>query len=413
MPQPAPFNTIKAYAVFALEQVSGVPETLDAADHDMRLRQDGLELSHEMATYMLAYASGDHTVAGAVPGMETGGINFNVDLQAASSGGIAPRWMKAAMFTGHRQEARIEYSVDLSASNSAAVSLAVDWGTPVAITPVSYTTSHTNTMNLLKAALETAGGPGTVVTVGGTSGRTLFITHPTKVMSVTSAAVTGGTTVTTTLSTWVVEDGTRDFVTATGKFFLVPPTGNPLVVTLKGLHGSSAFGFENTGEPVTMRVSNMMGAVVGIETAAGLPLTNFDTTEVPNTLGITLTDGAIAVYTPSLIVDGGHSVEMIPSGQEASGAFAAHTATRAPRLRWNRQVDSSTSDPVWARLRAGTKTAVAFSTGNSGLKIKLNVRKIQPLNLPRTSRNGLDSWDQECLIVKDPVLGAYEIGVSA
>jgi hypothetical protein len=408
MAQPLPFSTVKAYAAFKIEATPGTVESsVAAADHYMRIRD--IELSSELASYLLPYASGDHTVSGAVMGRASAGINFTIDLQPASAVGAAAKWTKAAMFSGLRQVARFTYSADLSASNSTAGNIIVD-GTTTAITPVVFASDHATTMAAVAAEFVSKGGSGTVATVGGANNRTITIYHPSKVIGISSVAVTGGDAVSVAMSNGVIEDGATDTVTATGKFYLVPPSGNALLVTIKGMHGGHDIGYDETGNPVSLRVVDAQGALVSMTDAANIALTGADTTAVPNTLGITLTDGGTDIYVSSFIVSGGHTVNLVDSGQDVTGNFIGYTSERAPRLRINPQVDLLTNNPMWTRWRAGTQTAVAFAGPVvGGQKITVSIPKVQILTASRANRNGYDIWDMESLIVKDVGIPAYEV----
>lgn len=413
MAQPVPFNTVKAIAAFKNEATPGTAETVAAADHNLRIRD--IELTTEIASYLLEYASGDHSVAGAVMGMSSGGINFTIDLKAGSAAGICPKWMKAAMFTGHRQEARIVLSADLVTINSVAGNVIVDHGAPVAITPQVFTSDHITTMTALCAKIVTAGGAGTVATVGGANNRTIYVTHPTKTIGVSGFAVTlGASQATVALSTAICEDGTKDFVTATGSFYLVPPSGNGVLVTIKGMRGKAVIGFDGTGNPITLKVENAIGGLVSMTDAAIIALTSPDTTDVPSTLGITLTDGATDMYVSSMKIDNGLDNQLLESGQDTTGVFAAHTATRAPRLTWNPHVNLEASSTAWTRWKAGTQTAVAYAGPTvASQKFRLSIPKVQILEMKRGSRNGADTWEQTSLIVKDPGVAAYELSIGA
>ena len=410
MAHPQTFIAKKAVAAAAIESTIGTAETLADADFDTRIRD--VEFTGEIASYLLEYNGGGHNVSGAVMGAAEGGLSYSIDIRPGSAAGVAPRWMKHAMFCGFRQEARILFSTVVITGNKFNCNV-----NGVAISEVTFATDANTTFDAILAAIVVAlpGAVATKIFDSETSTMTLFVTHPTDLVSISGAVVTAGVSqATVTLSTAISEDDTTDDVTATLGYYMKTSSGDAVKALLKGAHAGHDFGFDSTGNPVVFKVVGMKASLVSMTDADALVITGVDTTDVPGTIGITLTDGSVDQYVDSMQIQGNHEISLRKAGQDATGTHAGYCSARGPRLNWNPYIDFVATDAAWTKWRAGTKTAVAYVGPTvAGQKLRISIPKIQMLEMNPTNRDGSFAWEQASLIVKDPGVPAYTISFGA
>jgi len=106
----APFITAKNAVVGKLETTWGTAETLTSTEFDARIRD--VTISPEIESYILEYASGKHSTAGAVMGKRMATIGFKIDMNLGAAAATAPKWGKFFQACGASQTVVSTTSVD-------------------------------------------------------------------------------------------------------------------------------------------------------------------------------------------------------------------------------------------------------------------------------------------------------------
>lgn len=412
MPNSMPFITAKTLALFKPEADPGTAETLTSADCSVRsLKPIGVEFSKD--AYILDEATGRHSVRGAVMGKSSITVTRQVALSAGAALGTAPKWSRLALTSGHRVAAVLTFSADLITANSVAGSVSADWGAPVAITPVVYNTSPANTMTLIANAIKTAGGAGTEAVVGGLNNRSIFVYHPSKIMSLSGFAVTlGASQATVSLRTSITPHAAFDSQTGTGAVQLTPQTGNAVVATGKGFIGDMTVRMASLGEPLIAEFRHL-GALASMADATPFVLTSPDTTFPPRTVGAIATDGSgNNQHIGSFELRSGHDLQLKHAPQDATGYLMGYIARRENRLGFSPQVKLQATDASYTRWDSGTQTAFEFATAPlNGQRIVIRVPKLQITELTLTDRNGEAVFEKTGIPCEDVGNDAYEISI--
>ncbi len=405
-----PFITAKSFAAGKREATWGTQLAPAAADFNVRIRDVSFDPQTEM--YLTPFQSGRHSFSEPVPGKRMCGVKFKVDMRCGASAGTAPKMGKFFEAAGQLETVILTFSGPLVASN-------VINGTVngVALSPITFASDSATTLAAIGAAIVAAlAGLGTAITAAYVvSGNTIRITRTTVNTSValTAFVVTlGAGQVTASYSVVYNPQGGIDPTTATilsmdaaslsAGFYYTPPSGNSLIVSVKGAMFNCKVMMDDLGQPLYAEFDGK-GCLVGIADGSTIALTSPDTSIPPAVLGADVTLNSVAQRIGKFEMDFGNDIQLKydSSAANPSGYIAAYIAKRDPRLRINPQTTLLATDPVYTRWQAGAAYVFSMSTATSGgLKWTIAAAKAVLLTLKPGDRNGEAIWEQEHQLIE-------------
>ncbi|MES2200665.1 MAG: hypothetical protein V4498_00275 [candidate division FCPU426 bacterium] len=416
-----PFITAKSFAAGKREATWGTQLAPAAADFNVRIRDVSFDPQTEM--YLTPFQSGRHSFSEPVPGKRMCGVKFKVDMRCGASAGTAPKMGKFFEAAGQLETVILTFSGPLVTSN-------VINGTVngVALTPITFAVDSATTLGAIKDAVVAAlAGLGTAITATGVvSGNTIRITRTTVNTSValTAFVVTlGAGQVTASYSVVYNPQGGNDPTTATilsmdaaslsAGFYFTPPSGNSLIVSVKGAMFNCKVMMDDLGQPLYAEFDGK-GCLVGIADGSTIALTSPDTSIPPAVLGVAITLNSVVQRIGKFELDFGNDIQLKYDPADTTGYLAAYIAKREPRLRYNPQTTLLATDPVYTRWVAGAAYVFSLATAtSSSIKWTIGAAKAVLLTLKPAERNGEAIWEQEHQLIETSGNDEFSITQSA
>ncbi len=418
-----PFIVAKNFAAGKREVTWGTQLAPAAADFNVRIRDLSFDPQTEM--YLTPFQSGRHSFSEPVPGKRMCGLKFKVDMRCGASAGTPPKLGKFFEACGALETVILTFSGALVTSNSVAGSV-----NGVALTPVVFSGSESTTLGLIRDAIVAAlaAQTPTVVATGVVDATNHLIkitrTTPNATCALTAFVVTlGSSQATASYSVVYNPQGGIDPTTATitsmdaasmsAAFYFTPPTGNALIVSVKGWMGNGKVMMDDLGQPLYAEFDGK-GCLVGIADGALIALTSPDTSIPPAVIGVAITLNSVVQRIGKFELDFGNDVQLKYDPADTSGYIAAYIAKREPRLRINPQTALLATDPVYTRWQLGAAYVFSLATAtSSGVKWTVAAQKAVLLTLKPAERNGEAIWEQEHQLIETSGNDEWSITQSA
>ncbi len=418
-----PFITAKSFAAGKREVTWGTQLAPAAVDFNVRIRDVSFDPQTEM--YLTPFQSGRHSFSEPVPGKRMCGVKFKVDMRCGASAGAPPKLGKFFEAAGALETVILTFSGALVASN-------VINGTVngVALSPITYASSDSATLGAIGAAIVAAlaAQTPTVVATAVVDATNHLIkitrTTPNQTCALTAFVVTlGAGQVTASYSVVYNPQGGNDPTTATilsmdaaslsAGFYYTPPSGNSLIVSVKGSMYNAKVMMDDLGQPLYAEFDGK-GCLVGIADGPTIALTSPDTSIPPAVLGATITLNSVAQRIGKFELDFGNDIQLKYDPVDSTGYLAAYIAKREPRLRYNPQTTLLATDPVYTRWVAGAAYVFSLATAtSSSIKWTIAAAKAVLLTLKPGDRNGEAIWEQEHQLIETSGNDEFSITQSA
>lgn len=187
-------------------------------------------------------------------------------------------------------------------------------------------------------------------------------------------------------------------VNATIGIYLIPTSGNVVIVTVKGAMGDCDFYFDKSGMPLLCDFT-FTGALVSIADGALLALDSPDAGYAPGLIGGTLTRNSVEQRVSKYKLALGNTVGMDDedfSDSANTGYAAACITKREPKIMMDPKMQLIAVDPVWTHLAASTPEPIVLTTAADNSMKSVFTASLAQLdgNLKAGSRGEMYTYDE-------------------